>query len=181
MNEIDCVGIVIAGRRRFKCAQSAGHDLMRKAAGRTIFYEESMNDAFTAEYTVTIGDINYGGHLGNDRALVIFHDARLRFLQSLGFSEQDIGRGRGIIMVEAGVRFLQEVFVHDRLEIRVWLTGIEGPRLPFQYEVQRKGDGKTVLAGTTMFLAFDYQARKVVRVPALFLQKYRQVYGEPAT
>jgi acyl-CoA thioesterase FadM len=139
-----------------------------------------MDSVFTAEYIVTIGDINYGGHLGNDRSLVIFHDARFRFLQSLGFSEMDIGQGRGIIVVEASVRFLQEVFVHDRLETRVWLTECEGPRLPFQYEVKRKADGKTVLTGTTMLLAFDYQARKVVRVPALFLEKYRQAYDEPA-
>lgn len=139
-----------------------------------------MKRVFTAEYIVTIGDINYGGHLGNDRSLVIFHDARLRFLQSLGFSEQDIGGGRGVIMVEAGVRFLQEVFVHDRLETRVRLTGCEGPRLPFQYEVERKSDGQTVLTGTTLLLAFDYQARKVVRVPALFLEKFRQIYGETA-
>ncbi len=139
-----------------------------------------MDRFFTAEYIVTIGDINYGGHLGNDRSLVIFHDARFRFLQSLGFSEMDIGQGTGIIVVEAGVRFLQEVFVHDRLETRVWLTECEGPRLPFQYEVKRPADGKTVLTGATMLLAFDYQARKVVRVPALFLEKYRQAYGEPA-
>lgn len=137
-----------------------------------------MDRVFAAEYIVTIGDINYGGHLGNDRSLLIFHDARLRFLKSLGFSEKDIGEGKSVIMVEANVRFLKEIFVHDRLETRVWLTETEGPRLPFQYEVKRKGDGKTVLTGSTLLLSFDYGTRKIVRVPSIFLEKYRQEYGE---
>lgn len=138
-----------------------------------------MKETFAAEYIVTIGDINYGGHLGNERSLLIFHDARLRFLHSLGFSEKDIGEGKGVIMVEANVRFLKEIFVHDVLETRVWLDEAEGPRLPFQYEVKRKADGKTVLTGTTLLLAFDYQTRKVVRVPSIFLEQYRREYGDP--
>jgi acyl-CoA thioesterase FadM len=82
-------------------------------------------------------------------------------------------------MVEANVRFLKEIFVHDLLETRVWLAEVEGPRLPFQYEVKRKADGKTVLTGATLLLAFDYQTRKVVRVPSIFLDEYRRKYGDP--
>lgn len=138
-----------------------------------------MNKAFVAEYVVTIGDINYGGHLGNERSLQIFHDARYRFLQHLGFSEGDIGDGRGVIIVEATVHFLKEVFVHDVLETRVWLSECSERRLPMQYEVKRKSDGKVVLSGSTLLLAFDYPTRKVTRVPAVFLDAYRRTYGEP--
>lgn len=138
-----------------------------------------MDKAYSAEYVVTIGDINYGGHLGNERSLLIFHDARYRFLQSLGFSEGDIGEGRGVVIVEATVHFLKEVFVHDVLETRVWLSECNERRLPMQYEVKRKTDGKVVLSGSTLLLAFDYRTRKVTRVPAAFLDAYRQVYGEP--
>jgi acyl-CoA thioesterase FadM len=138
-----------------------------------------MDKAYSAEYVVTIGDINYGGHLGNERSLQIFHDARYRFLQSLGFSEMDIGNGRGVIIVEATVHFLKEILVHDVLETRVWLAECNERRLPMQYEVKRKTDGKVVLSGSTLLLAFDYQTHKVARVPAVFLDAYRQVYGEP--
>jgi acyl-CoA thioesterase FadM len=33
---------------------------------------------FTTTYTVPIADINYGGHLGNDRPLALFNEARVR-------------------------------------------------------------------------------------------------------
>lgn len=53
--------------------------------------------AFYTEITVSIRDINYGGHLGNDAVLGLAHEARLRYLKSLGFSELDIG-GLGLTM-----------------------------------------------------------------------------------
>ncbi len=33
---------------------------------------------FKTNFAVRIGDINYGGHMGNDKFLLIFHDARLK-------------------------------------------------------------------------------------------------------
>ena len=44
---------------------------------------------FAGAYTVRVGDINYGGHMGNDKALLLFHDARLYFLGKYDFSESD--------------------------------------------------------------------------------------------
>jgi len=67
--------------------------------------------AFRVRYPVRIGDINYGGHLGNDKYLLLFHDARLAYLAGLGASEKDIGGGAGLIMSEAHVRFQAEVFL----------------------------------------------------------------------
>ena len=48
-----------------------------------------------------------------------------------------------------------------------------------QYEVKRTSDGKVVLSGSTLLLAFDYATRKVARIPEVFLAKYRSLYGEP--
>ncbi len=33
----------------------------------------------TTQYKVSIADINYGCHMGNDKALTIFHEARIGF------------------------------------------------------------------------------------------------------
>ncbi len=59
---------------------------------------------FVAKYTVGIGDINYGGHLGNDKALIIFHDAHIQFLKHHELSELNIGENKGIIMVDAQIK-----------------------------------------------------------------------------
>ena len=35
---------------------------------------------FATELEVRVGDVNYGGHLGNDALLGLLHEARIRFL-----------------------------------------------------------------------------------------------------
>lgn len=133
-----------------------------------------MTTPFTAPYTVTIGDINYGRHLGNDRALVIFQEARIRYLESFGLSEGNIGEGKGLVVVEAGCRYLREVFLHDELEVQVTLGEVQGKKATFLFAVMRKGDGQQVLSGFTAILAFDYAERKVAELPEPFLAACRK-------
>jgi len=133
-----------------------------------------MQKIFIAPYTVTIGDINYGRHLGNDRALVIFQDARIRFLQSLGFSERNIGEEKGIVVVEVGCRYLRQVFLHEELDVQVAIGEMEGKKCKLDYGVVRKSDGQEVLNGFTVMLAYDYDSRKAVQLPEPFFNKCRQ-------
>jgi acyl-CoA thioesterase FadM len=130
-----------------------------------------MTDQFTSAYKVTIGDINYGGHLGNDKALVIFQDARLHFLKTLEASEIDIGEGCGIIMVESGVRYHREVFLHEELLVAVAVSAIQGKKFTLSYSVIRNSDETQVLSGFTSFLSFNYQRRKVAKLPTHFQQQ----------
>ena len=118
-----------------------------------------------ARYPVRVGDINYGGHMGNDKYLLLFHDARLAFLASLGVSEKDIGGGAGLIMSEAHVRFQAEIFLGDELEVSVRPREVQASRFALDYEVTRIGDGANVAGGYTQMVAFDYTRRRVTRLP----------------
>ena len=121
-----------------------------------------MHKTFIAPYTVTIGDINYGRHLGNDRPFLIFQDARIRFLKSFGFSEGDIGNGKRRVVVEAGCKYLREVFLHEELKVQVAVTELAGKKCVLEYTVFRDSDGQKVITGFTVVLAFDRSSRKVV-------------------
>lgn len=140
-----------------------------------------MNIYFTTEYGVGIGDINYGGHMGNDRALVVFQDARIKLLRSLGSSEKDIGGNSGIIMVESAVRYIKEVFLHDNLFIDIIVSELKTKKFTLYYKVTRASDKNLVFHGSTTFLAFDYSTRKVVRLPAQFQEKIAKYLGEAET
>jgi len=72
---------------------------------------------FIMKYKVHISDINYGGHMGNDRSLSLFHEARIVFLKSLGYSEMNIGNGIGIIMKDAHVDYLA-VVSHSQYHVK---------------------------------------------------------------
>lgn len=132
---------------------------------------------FIMKYKVAISDINYGGHMGNDRSLTLFHEARIAFLYSLGYSEMNIGDGIGIIMKDAHVDYLAEVFHRDELIVKVSLGEQKGPLFNLNYAVNRVSDAKTVFTGRTGILAFDYKKRKVVRTPQVFFHKIKEHYG----
>ena len=132
---------------------------------------------FKFNYTVNISDINYGGHMGNDRSLSLFQEARLAFLNSIDYSEKNIGEGKGIIMKNAQIEFLAEIFHRDQLEVKVCLGEVKGLLFHFEYDVVRKADEKLVLKGKTAILAFNYEKKKVARIPTGFLEKIKQKYG----
>ena len=125
-----------------------------------------------ARIEIRVGDINYGGHMGNDKALGVFHDARIKFLGFLGFSEKDIG-GPAIIMRDAHVSFRKEVFLHDVLLVDVGIDQVSASSFNMTYNVKRESDGAVVFTGSTLLIAFDYAARRPSRVPEAFLEKIR--------
>lgn len=127
-----------------------------------------------ARFEVRIGDINYGGHMGNDKALLLFQDARIRFLESLHFSEKYIGGRAGIILSEAHVYFRKEIFLHDVLTADVSVSSVTTSSFTLSYHIRRLPHDEEVLHGTTTLIAFDYDKRKVTRLPEDFLRAIRQ-------
>ena len=136
-----------------------------------------------ASFEVRVGDINYGNHMGNDKALLIFHDARLKFLESLGFSEKNIG-GPGIIMRDAHINFRKEVYLHDELTVDVGIENVSNSAFEMTYNVIRivnsqqssvvsrqSDEGEVVFTGSTGLVAFDYERKRPVRLPEEFLEK----------
>ena len=60
--------------------------------------------AFTTQVNITISDINYGGHLGNDRFLTLMQEARLQWLKLLGYKdEKEVEPPVGIIVADAAI------------------------------------------------------------------------------
>jgi acyl-CoA thioesterase FadM len=128
---------------------------------------------FTTDLDVRISDINYGGHLGNDAVLSLIHEARIRFLASLGFSEMDID-GRGLIMVDAAVVYKGEGFHGDRLVVEVGVTSTTRNGCDFVYRILNRDTGRELVLAKTGIVFFDYERRKVVRIPPLFLDAVNQ-------
>lgn len=122
---------------------------------------------FETRLEVRVGDINYGGHLGNDALLTLLQEARLRFLATMGFSETDAG-GCGLAMVEALVQYRAQAFRGDRLKIEVAIGGLDRVGFDVFYRVTREGDGAEIAYARTAMVFFDYARGRLVRAPEAF-------------
>lgn len=125
---------------------------------------------FRTELEVRITDINYGRHVGNDAMLGLLHEARLRFLENVGFSEEDIG-GVGMLMGDAVVQFKAVAFRGDVLAVEMGLADVERRTFDLMYLVTREGDGATVALAKTGMVAFDYVKNRLADLPVEFLEK----------
>ena len=125
---------------------------------------------FKTPYSVRIADINYGGHVANSSVLNFFQDARIAYLDHLGgYSELNVGNGCGLLLPEAHVRYLSQMYLHDQLEIGVRISQLKRSSFTMEYCIER--DFKTTVEGTTVMVCFDYQLGKIRSFEKLFLAK----------
>lgn len=125
---------------------------------------------FQTNYKVRVDDINYGGHMGNERALVIFQQTRIEWLNLLGLEEKNIGEGKGIIQIESHVYYLKEVRLGEILNC--FINEIEANKnmLNIFYKIINSRE-EIVLKGMTKMMAFDYTNKKLVKFPKNFKEK----------
>ncbi|HMK25677.1 MAG TPA: thioesterase family protein [Chitinophagaceae bacterium] len=125
---------------------------------------------FSCQIPVRITDINYGGHAGNDTVLSIIHEARMQFLQSMGYSEMEFA-GVGMIMSDVGIEFKNELFYGDIIIASVVAGEISrvGFDLLYKLETLRpaNNDRKVLVAAAkTRMVCYNYEKKKIVSVPA---------------
>jgi len=126
---------------------------------------------FTIPYVVRVVDVNYGGHVANSAVLNFFQDARIAYLKCLGgYSELDVGNQCGIILPEAHVRYLAEMFLGDELQIGARITNIGRSSFTMIYRIER--DGVATAEGETVLVCFDYQKRKPRRIDVVFRERF---------
>ncbi|MBC8425859.1 thioesterase family protein [bacterium] len=116
------------------------------------------------ELVVRTTDLNYGGHLGNDRLLALLHEARVAFLSAHGWTELDCG-GVSLIMGDAALEFKGEAFAGDVLAVETGVaeTGRAGFRLA--HRVTRRGDEATIALAETGQVGYDYEKRRIAPLP----------------
>ncbi|MGR6873712.1 acyl-CoA thioesterase [Pseudomonas sp. HK3] len=94
---------------------------------------------FSIEVSVRVTDINYAGHLGNDRLLVYAQEARSAWFASLGFNELDI-EGCNTIMADAALQYVNEAFASDVVSVDLYLGEQHKYGFDLYYLVRRGAD-----------------------------------------
>jgi len=125
---------------------------------------------FSTDIEVTIGHINYGGHVGNDSLLTILHEARIRYLESLGYSEKDV-EGAGLILTDAAIEYKAECFRGEHLTIQVAVADPGKYGCDLCYLVTKTGTETIAARAKTGILFFDYGTKRPISLPEAFKVK----------
>jgi acyl-CoA thioester hydrolase len=126
--------------------------------------EPKSNYGFKAEMTVRTTDLNYGGHLGNDRLLSLVHEARVAFLASYEWSEMNCA-GVGLIMSDTAIVFQNEAFAGEKLVFEVSMG--EASKIGFRIfnRITRSLDDQDIALVENGMVCFNYDQRKVCPLP----------------
>ena len=95
--------------------------------------------------------------------------ARVEWLRATGRSYKEMERGgRGLVVVEALVRYRKPAFFDDELTLRTGIAELGKATLRFDYEVLR--DGEQLATGYTRHACVDLSTGKPVRMPEELLR-----------
>lgn len=116
----------------------------------------------TVHIPVRIGDINYGGHLGNDAVLSVIHEARMQSLAAKGLTELEAG-GHGLIMADVMIAYKGEAFYGDVLTVAIYTDEVTDRTFDLLYRISTQRDGAVIeiAHAKTGMVCFDYEQRKV--------------------
>jgi acyl-CoA thioester hydrolase len=119
---------------------------------------------FTTEIPIRVGDINYGGHLGNDAVLSIAQEARARFYASHGFSELECD-GASTAMVNAALIYGAEGKYGMVLRVEIGAADVRSREFDLLYRMVEAASGKEVARVKTGIVSIDLTTRRIVRLP----------------
>ena len=122
--------------------------------------------------SVRITDVNYGNHMGNDALVGIIHEARVQWLNKMGYSEMNI-EGASIIMSDLAVCYLSESFYGDQLEISIAIGDFTTAGFEIYYLIETIRQEKTIAIAKakTGIVFYDYKDKKITAIPADFKTK----------
>ena len=127
---------------------------------------------FSTELTVRASDLNYGNHVGHDRVLTLMQEARIMFYRALGFkNELNFEGAVGQVIADVVVQYKSESFLADQLIIKIGVLDFNKYGFDMYYQIENKVTGKEVARAKIGIVCFDYDARKVARIPDVLLQK----------
>src|SRR3990167_1040384 len=115
---------------------------------------------FETVLEIRVGDLNYGMHLGNDAVLALVHEARIRFLETLGYTEFNI-EGLGFLQIDAALQYKAQGKWGQKVKFQVALQASGSVGCDFFFLLTDLQTGKEMARVKTGMVFFDYAKQKI--------------------
>ena len=122
----------------------------------------------THRLEVRFRDCDAFGHVNNAVYFTYFEQARASLWKTLGlagFRDTDTS-GVSVILARAECDFRAPARFGDVLDVRLALEAVGRTSFTYGYEILSVPDGRTIAAGRTVQVLFDYTRRTPVEIPA---------------
>ena len=129
---------------------------------------------FSTDIPIRIGDINRGNHLAHDAVLAIMEEARVRFVRSLGYKDENMD-GTSFIVVDAGVIYRKQGFYGQTLRVEIALTDFSRKGCDMIFRVSNAETGDEMVRAKTGILFYNYRDQKVVAIPDSFKTRFNSL------
>lgn len=139
---------------------------------------------YEKEYDIRISDMNPGNHVGHDRFLLIMHDARCCFFNSLPDIDKSFlnknelclietclnGKDIGIVINELNVKYKSEIYYPEKIKVKITISEISNISMKMNYLITKSDSDTVVAEAYTRLVSFDYNKRKPHKFSEIFLK-----------
>jgi acyl-CoA thioester hydrolase len=128
--------------------------------------------SFQTSIKIRITDLNYGGHVGNDRFLALLQEARQEYLLQFGYGELDF-EGMGLIMADLAIQYKSELKYGQTVTISVQAADFDklGFDLFYKMETISATENILVAKAKTGMICYNYQSNKKTEIPEAAILK----------
>lgn len=126
---------------------------------------------FVTELEVRMADINSANHLGHDAFVSLMNEARVQFLEYLGFPIPGIEE-KGLIIADLAVSYKSQSFYKDRLKFEIGAGDFNKYGCDIFYRVTNIKTDDLVALAKTGVVFFDYSKNKVTNIPEAFVSHF---------
>ncbi len=118
------------------------------------------------EQVVDWGDMDSFGHVNNVVYFRYFENARVEYLQRIGWWAHLEATGVGPIVASTQAKFLRPVKYPDTLDAGAKLISMSTDRFTLRHALVSRTTGELVTDGEVVVVAFDYRAGAKCAIPA---------------
>jgi len=135
---------------------------------------ELENYRFSYDKLINIANINIAGHTGSVEMTDLIQEARYRIMKSIGINDLNLGDGiTGSIMADMVINFKGEIFLDDSITVEMDFSEFEEKGFRIFYRVIK--NGRVTALAETGFVTFSFSEKKTVKVPAVFIEKLKEI------
>ena len=130
-------------------------------------HEHPKLDGFkvTVSIPCEYGDMDVQGHINNVHFIKYFQNARVAYLEQVGYIEEYLATGIGVVVATVFCRFLKPIKYPDVVLVGVRITQLESDRFTMSYQLVSRDLNEVIATGETLMVSFDTKNKKKVEIP----------------